>query len=243
MYGTPCRIRRPQILVWVLVPAIRPAPDPEAPPRNPRVRSFLRKRKAARGGRRTAVEVFFPSVNVCCALSRPTALATPIFRYLRLCLVKSPGARGIRASNLHRLTLSAPGGRLGSPAPGEAASCPRSWDSGEPARPETSLALSLSALASPQADRSAPQASLPVVLQLHQTQRQGLYPQHSPSPCRELVVLECEEHEPEVRERGAEVPERRLRFLLEFIPCLSAFFPSSHTSEIFFVKKVSCAVI
>ena len=35
----------------------------------------------------------------------------------------------------------------------------------------------------------------PVVLQLHQTQRQGLYPQHSPSPCCELVVLECEEHE------------------------------------------------
>ena len=50
---------------------------------------------------------------------------------------------------------------MDSPAPGEAASSPRSWDSGEPARPETSLALSLSALASPQADRSAPQASLP----------------------------------------------------------------------------------
>ncbi|XDC82487.1 hypothetical protein R6Z07F_013660 [Ovis aries] len=40
--------------------------------------------------------------------------------------------------------------------------------------------------------------------------------------------------EPEVGERGAEVPERRLSFLLEFIPCLSAFFPSSHTFEIFF---------
>ncbi|XDB60375.1 hypothetical protein AB1E18_013747 [Capra hircus] len=165
--------------------AIRPAPDPEAPLRNPRVRSFLRKRKAAREG------------------------------------------------------------RVDSPAPEEAAaSSPRSWDSGEPARPETPLAPSLSALASPQADHSAPQASLPVVLQLHQTQRHGLYPQHSPSPCCELILLECEEHEPfytepEVGERGAEVPERRLSFLQEFIPCLSAFFPSSHTFEIFLVKTGS----
>ncbi|XDB60371.1 hypothetical protein AB1E18_013743 [Capra hircus] len=39
---------------------------------------------------------------------------------------------------------------------------------------------------------------------------------------------------PEVGERGAEVPERRLSFLLEFIPCLSAFFPLSHTFETFF---------
>ena len=44
---------------------------------------------------------------------------------------------GFRHTHLHRLTLLAPGGRLGSPAPGEAASSPRSWDSGEPARPET----------------------------------------------------------------------------------------------------------
>ncbi|KAI4534906.1 hypothetical protein MG293_015766 [Ovis ammon polii] len=45
--------------------------------------------------------------------------------------------------------------------------------------------------------------------------------------------------EPEVGERRAEVPERRLRFLQEFIPCLSAFFPSSHTFEIFLVKTGS----
>ena len=55
---------------------------------------------------------------------------------------------------------------MDSPAPGEAASSPLSCDSGEPARPETTttpppLAPSLSALASPQADRSAPQACLP----------------------------------------------------------------------------------
>ena len=50
---------------------------------------------------------------------------------------------------------------MDSPAPGEAASSPLSCDSGEPARPETPLSPSLSALASPQADRSAPQASLP----------------------------------------------------------------------------------
>ncbi|XDA83810.1 hypothetical protein R6Z07M_013655 [Ovis aries] len=69
------------------------------------------------------------------------------------------------------------------------------------AGPRDPVAPTLSALASPQADRSAPQASLP---------------------------------EPEVGERGAEVLERRLSVILEFIPCLSAFFPSSHTSEIFF---------
>ena len=63
--------------------------------------------------------------------------------------------------NAHRLTLSAPGGLVDSPATGEAASSPRSSDSVKPARPETLLAPSLSALASPQADRSAPQASLP----------------------------------------------------------------------------------
>ena len=50
---------------------------------------------------------------------------------------------------------------MDSPAPGEAASSPLSCDSGEPARPETPLSPSLSALAFPQADRSAPQASLP----------------------------------------------------------------------------------
>ena len=50
---------------------------------------------------------------------------------------------------------------MDSPAPGEAASSPLSCDSGEPARPETPLSPSLSALASPQADRSAPQASSP----------------------------------------------------------------------------------
>ncbi|XDC82493.1 hypothetical protein R6Z07F_013666 [Ovis aries] len=44
--------------------------------------------------------------------------------------------------------------------------------------------------------------------------------------------------EPEVGERGAEVPERRLSFLQEFIPCLSAFFPSSHTFEIFFESQL-----
>ena len=44
--------------------AIRPAPDPEVPPRFPRVRSFLRKRKAEREGRCTALAVFFPSVTL-----------------------------------------------------------------------------------------------------------------------------------------------------------------------------------
>ena len=36
------------------------------------MRSFLRKRKAAREGRRAVIDFFSPSVNACCALSRPT---------------------------------------------------------------------------------------------------------------------------------------------------------------------------
>ena len=89
--------------------AIRPAPAPEAPPRFPRVRCFLRKRKAERVGCQAALEFFSLSVNVCCALSRPT------------------GSR-----HAH---LQGPAGSVDSPVSGEAASSPRSWDSGEPGRP------------------------------------------------------------------------------------------------------------
>ncbi|XDC82496.1 hypothetical protein R6Z07F_013669 [Ovis aries] len=121
---------------------------------------------------------------------------------------------------------------------------------------ESPLAPSLSALESSQADRSAPQASLPgqsLFLTLGWTCDTQCFSVTSPSRWKrssarggcssrswsEALIQKPFHTESEVGERGAEVPERRLSFLLEFIPCLSAFFPSSHTFEIFFESSSS----
>ena len=125
--------------------AIRPAPDPEAPPRDPRVRSFLRKRKAEREGRPAALEFFSLSVNLCCALSRPTG---PRHSHLQGSAGSFSPCRPLEVASTARL-------------PEKPRSLPGPAILESPAGPRDRLAPTLSALASPQADRSAPQASLP----------------------------------------------------------------------------------